>query len=396
MKNYIIIGLCFCVALFSCKKENTEIGFDNNDSELGGVKSDTFSIITYNEMPDSIITSGVNSLFSGHYNSSELGDLTAKSYMTLSPVTTDFVSASGTTYDSLELTFKYFSLYGKEIIEFDVYSTTENVESTNTYTNNDSLTLDNLIGTFSLSSSEDSIVRIKLDNTLGNSIFSNLDNIFSSTSGLILTLPGIAIVPKNYSGFINQGKMVGIVAGTINLNIHYHSSTVNYVATALLNSNTDAFTNSVKDINGSSLENVILNPINGNNQVYVQGLNGPRVVLEFPYLEKWFSEGKYLINKAELICPVTLSSNQDFEPVTNIFVHRADQTITNRETGVYDSQSYKLNVSVEIRNYLNDTSATNKDLRISVLNNYLRASQTILNGSENANPMKLVLYYTQY
>lgn len=121
--------ILFALALPSCKKKDYKNGKDALASGYGinSVKVDTFDLITYSVIEDSIRSSNNSHTLFGLYNDPVFGKVNASIYTNLvleNPGTTNFTNSQ--TVDSLVFSMQYNGFYGDpETIQVEVYELSE-------------------------------------------------------------------------------------------------------------------------------------------------------------------------------------------------------------------------------------------------------------------------------
>ena len=120
MKEFklLIIGLCSLIALFSCKKDEANIGatISENPNDISAEVVDSFHVKTYSTIEDSVVTSGRTSPMLGCTNSSELGLAKSSLFLSLVPDSLDrLFPSSDFKIDSFYIQFNYFHFLNKKI-----------------------------------------------------------------------------------------------------------------------------------------------------------------------------------------------------------------------------------------------------------------------------------------
>ncbi|MBO72585.1 MAG: hypothetical protein CMD35_03105, partial [Flavobacteriales bacterium] len=144
------IGLCLFIALFSCKKDESNIGayISQNPNQIAAEINDTFHIVTYSKKLDSVITSGKSSIMLGSINTSEAGLSESSIFSSLIPDSLNRTfPSSNYQIDSFYIELEISNVYGKNISqEFEIYKIDEHVNEDSVYYNFDSLTVGEKIG----------------------------------------------------------------------------------------------------------------------------------------------------------------------------------------------------------------------------------------------------------
>lgn len=300
---------------------------------------DTFSIFTYTQIEDSIVTSAPSYLLTGSSTFDYSGRVNATSYLNLRPGGDLELVESGEVYDSLYL-FLFFNdlLTPKnEEKEYTVHLIEPvNIEDLEvSYYNFDELAYDEMpIGRFTYHpyyEKGDSIA-IKIDSGLGEELFSWAHEgiVGSTNTEFVNRFTGIAIKPADgnddqiISLLNNVTTSTNLSAQKVNrLRMYYHEDG-DYVETKkfdFINTFYTASFNSI-DVNlqGSYLSDLIMEEEVASEDTYnlsfLQSGIGVYSRLTFPYLYKINELGKeYFINSAELIIEPTTDSYSYYNPL---------------------------------------------------------------------------------
>jgi Domain of unknown function (DUF4270) len=85
------------------------------------------------------------------------------------------------------------------------------------------------------------------------------------------------------------------------------------------------FSNFKHDIASAPVKNFLNNQAKGDSLLYIQGMAGPNVKIEFPYLTSLIKTGNIAINKAELEVTISKDSKTDIYPAIDQLVLRTAQ-----------------------------------------------------------------------
>ena len=212
--QYSIIGLCSFIALFSCEKDENNLG-SNVGGTINSVSANiinTFEVITYNDIEDTILTDGQSSPQLGVYQSDEIGLAQSNLFVTFKPdtlgikfPTNDFV------IDSLFLTLEIIDVYGKPVNqEFDIYRLDNQVIKDSTYYASDTLNYTELIGTITINETDSNTYIFPLNKTFAEKLILADSIDMSSDEHFRNFFKGIAIVPKKNSLSSNKGAIYSL------------------------------------------------------------------------------------------------------------------------------------------------------------------------------------------
>ena len=320
------IGCILILSFASCKKKTSNIG--QNSIEGGEILNstvvDTFSLVSYSEYADSVITSTGSVGLLGSYNDPDFGNVNASIYtqLRLSSTSPNFGDISSITFDSLVLGLKYEGSYGTlESQTFEVYELTDTM-SLDTYyysfseksINNQNLidpahstlTPDPLTNIYIDTTETDAQLRLKLDTTLAKELVTeaiNNSSNFSSNEMFNEYFKGLKINVNNIGQSEGDG---GIFYFSLNdpeskMTIYYQQDGVAKTFDFLINSSSAKFNNVTVDNSGKDIDEVINNNALGLTKFYSQALKS-RAVIELPGISNL--PENIIIHEAKLLLPI--------------------------------------------------------------------------------------------
>ena len=304
------IGLCLFIALFSCKKDNLNIGADisGNPGSVSAAVIDTFNIVTYSKIEDSVITSQRSSPLLGVINSAETGISKSSLFASFVPDSLDrnFPSANFE-IDSFYLQIHIIGVYGNNINqEFDVYKIESIVNSDSTYYNFDSLEISTKIGSFIINQSDSGVYKFNLDSSNALNLISSSNSEYQSNLNFQSFFSGIYITPRN-TPTENDGAIYSLNRTGISLHLSFSTTDgmnddYDLNLKYLIEEDNNIFARFNHDLEGSDLELVINDSALGQNAFYVQGMAGAYAEIKFPEIQDWFNNdsSNYLVNQFEL------------------------------------------------------------------------------------------------
>lgn len=320
------------IGISACNKD-ISLSLDNSrDESMGIVPVDSIQVNASTYQLDDVPTSGTGVILVGNYVNTTTGSVRATSYMRLGigNITTASIPTAAQ-YDSITFVLKpnkYF--YGdttktqtiavhevKEQITLKEVNSGSDINERPVFVsgaaiyNNQKFAYDpNALGTLSFKPFVHRLdsVAIKLDNTLGNKLFSYIkagNSAISSNENFVEFFKGIALVPGN-----NNTAIIGY-SDTVFMQIHYNfineeGFKVNSVAKFNLADKTHQFNNVEANRAGTafstlSITNPELNSSVTDGDVFLEGSTGAVVKITFPTLLALVNDPTVAINKAELV-----------------------------------------------------------------------------------------------
>ena len=256
------------IALISCKKKEYQLGSDLIDQEnlLQGTSMDTFDIISYTIIEDSIISDNASNVLLGSYNDPYFGELSSSFYtqLRLAGVDPNIGDPSTIVIDSFVLGLEYLGYYGElDDQTFEVYELDESLSLDSTYYSFSSLAnkginlvpFENsvispkpfeptIVGDDSLSAQ----LRIYLDTNLARTLITEAtsgSSTFSSNDEFLEFFKGIYITTNNSAQTQGEGAAFyfDINDPSSKATIYFHQDTIATFLELLINSECADFTN---------------------------------------------------------------------------------------------------------------------------------------------------------
>lgn len=346
----LIFIVAFCAAISSCQKSST-IGFGVADA-IDVAILDTFEVSSSTVLIDSLPTSGTGVILLGNTTDAELGNSQASSYFHLSiPATTEV--DKNAVFDSVLVNLDYSGYYSGDTTQ---YSTIEvhqlskilELEDNKKYSDPDEQSIfirsaalynktnvnynSTILGsrTFKPRPNSNDSITVKIDNTLGQALFTLLKDASTKiTDQTKFTdyIKGLAIIPKN-----GGNAIVGYKTSTAGLQLYYSEHADNGVKVSRmvqfsLADSTLQYNKITTDRSASTLKNLTstkteLTSAETANHCYVQGGAGVLTKIQFPGIMTFLQDKKYIINKATLyIRPIKNSGSVFPFPETLILYH---------------------------------------------------------------------------
>jgi hypothetical protein len=232
-----------------------------------------------------------------------------------------------------------------------VYEVLEDMGMDSTYESNDTLDTDPLaIGSVSIrpnladsieirGSLEPAHMRIRLDDTWANEILQGGSSVFGSNDNFQSVLKGLKVTSESMespdAGEIYNMWLESIYSRMI---FYFHSDTEDSLDFIfVINDECARYSQFEHDASGTDLQLALDNPDEGANTLYIQGMAGAGVELNFPHLKEFAESNDVMLNKAEIILPIT--GERDFPEVSTM------------QIGAYDDDGDLVNIIDEFQLY---------------------------------------------
>ena len=447
------LSATFVLALFilaSCKKKNTSLGVNSIDQNelLNSGQIDTFSIFSYTESEDSVVTSNPAYALLGSYNDPKFGPCDASFYtqIRLPAPNPAFGDLSTIVIDSFVLGLQYQGFYGDLSAQtLEVYEMTESINIDSTYyaftnkgfgttnlvdPNRNVLTPDpytkNVIDTTHVPAQ----MRVYLDTNLAKTFMNEAatnSTTFASNDNFLNYFKGLHVKVNNGNQLSGKGGILYFDLRTAlsKLTIYYHQAGTKKTYDFVINSNSAMYNKVAIDNSGMPVEDVITTNSLGQTQFYCQALKS-RAVIGLPGLKSLPKTA--IIHEAKLYLPIEYQTGYKYTPGSRLDVstHMEDGTEALFSlhdlgvVGVYDEfnkqfiinirpyaqaivsgQRFSVLISGTYVNLL--VKGTEIHVNPTVFNNSYTfnnssSSRIVFNGSNssNKNKPKLILKYTEF
>ena len=408
--KYLISGLCLIMALFSCKKDDANIGgeISENPGSLSTSLTDTFKIVTYSAIGDSVITSERSNPMLGAYKSEELGLVVSGIFASLTPDSLDRTfPIADFQIDSFYLKLDIVDVYGLPTNQtFEVYRATEFVNEDSLYYSVDSLVTSDLIGTIIINETDSNSYIFNLDSIYGSALLSANITDMGSKESFQSFFGGIYIKPITSSLNENEGAIYLLNRTGVSLHLKYSTTNNNNDLYDLemdykLSTDNQIFAKYDHNFDNSEVNDVLLDTILGQDFFYSQGLHGAIAKINFPTVQNWYSASgakNYLINKFEL--SISTEKNNIFElPQTLMLTYLSTEGIRTFTTTALNEQSntYEFTISPsEVSEQLKLNMFNNMDFNISHPFPGSNPNQVKFMGSNSNNAPTVKISYTSY
>lgn len=424
---------CICFALVSCKKTDSLVGAGVYDGLLDSDGNDTFAINTYTIAEDSIFSRNPIFAMLGSYNDPVFGKFDASFYtqVRLQTLTPEFeVDAPVFVIDSVvlglehrvvaDLDFKGY--YGKTDAQtFEVYRMNETMYNDSLYysfttfqTGSENLvqpgkevitprpTTKSIVGEDTLSPQ----LRIHLKPSFGMQLVQeavNNPSSYASNEAFLEFFKGLHVKVNNGSQASGNGGSFNFNLNAANskMTIYFRQNDDTLRYDYIINNNCVKVNHVDVDNSGTAVQNVIDNPIAGNNLYYAQAFRS-RAVMEFPTVTN--IPPTSVIHKATLIIPVSYESGKIYYPSEAITVLTKTTDTSTLYANIQINGFYDDNLKayiINMRDYFQKVvkgEYANRGLFLSPTLMNSSAERIIFNGrdADLKKKPKLVLTYTSY
>lgn len=362
----------------SCKKQDSKNGKDFLSSQYGinSIKVDTFDLVTYSVIEDSIRCTNNSHTLLGLYNDPVFGKVNASIYTNIlleNPGTTNFTSSQ--TVDSLVFSMQFSGYYGDpENIQVEVYELTDlmNVGDTMYQVSTVNHTNDNLVETgfenYLPKPSSKSIVgadtlspqlRIRLRPSFGQHLIDGVGQGYYATQDAFKAFfKGLYVKVTDYNPASGKGAVYYFNLRAVNSGLTVYYKDEDNVAKAfkyLINDKGVYFNHVDTDRTSTKVENLINDPSLGGKEFYAQAY-GVRAVVEIPGLKN-IPKGA-IIHSAQLELPFSSYYLDKTYPSASVTVGYYESNNTRKPITVKRGVLYNQASKSFIVN-LNDYTGTN-------------------------------------
>lgn len=413
----------FCLALVatSCKKKRSPIGEEAlpPGSELSSSGVDTFQLSTYTIDEDSTVSMDPRFNLLGSYNDPVFGTVDASFYtqLTVEGFNPDF--PTNYTVDSIVMAFEFGGYYG-EISEqtFEVYEITEALSRDSSYLSSSSATTNGLnlvegTGQITPDPLNEAVVgddtlnpqlRIRLDkNTIGQDLMTLAAN--SPDSETFLDgFKGLQFKVNNPMQSPGVGTILYLTTTSpaSKLTVYYtDNDTGDSLEFDFLVSGTLVDFNHIEiDNSGTDVQQVIDNPVDGQDQYYAQTFKS-RAKIDFPSLNDIPKD--VIVHEATLEIPVDYYQGSDLYPssivtITSELFENDDRRYLINDNVSFNNQkrAYVVNLRTYVQNILSGEILNNGIIISPQLYN-TTTERIVFNGPQTVNKKqpKLTVVYTK-
>jgi len=430
--------LTIVLAVASCKKEEGDLGLlvQPQDDQLNVFITDTSSITAYTVLEDSLRSDEFATSLLGSYVDPVFGKSETGIYaqIRLESETVDFTSDSGTAIetvvDSMYLYLTLDGYYGNlDQQSFEVYRVSEDFFIDSNYYSNKvltdegvdlvevgqgTLTPDPLNGGSIEGTLVDPILKIKIDNSLGDLIVAESGGAnLVDNDAFVSWFKGLYIKVNNPAQAVDEGAILDVDLLNTNskLSMYYRHTFVGEEDTLKfdfnINTSSARFTVSSHDYTGTPVEAQLLDSTLGLSTVYVQTMSGLKSKIEFPFLDSL--PDSIVVNHAELVLPFEYFAGDPYTAHDALLVLGIDdagdtyfledffegETIHGGPIDVSESE-YRINIAKHVNNVLGG-SVSNNGIFLLSSSAMVSAKRAVINGTSSSNrkKMELIITYTK-
>jgi len=435
-RKALLLSVLFLMVLMSCKKDG-ELFPEFNNENLTIHFTDTLNIVTTLLKDDSIRTDIAGANLLGIYNDSVFGPASASFYTEITLAGSNVNFENNAVIDSVVLSMKYVgvnSLYGSIVapMNIEVYRLTQQLTAS-AYYSNDILTynptplgslsfLPNLTDTVQVTQNGSTTwqaahIRIPLSNTFGQEILdAGKDaNVIANNTDLKALVNGLYITPSTNVTNTTLSKSEGAIL-YLDMNSSLSTLTVFYSNdngseksySFIINSESKKFNHFEHNYTGTEIEKQLTNVANDSTLTYVQAMGGVKTKLMIPNLKNLSSDGKIIVNKAEIIFPVSeIGDNLASIPTLALTGINANNEATFLidyfENAAYfggtynaSNKTYTFNISRHIQDLINNNTV-DYGMYLIATGSSIQANRSVLNSFKHpSNKIKLNITYSKF
>ena len=431
------ISISFC----ACRDESSTIGGKWLESSFLNVQADTFTVSLSTIVSDSLATSGDTVCQIGRHKDYLYGEIKASFYAEYTVPDASLEEETDYKFDSI--TFKWYSsgnYLGDTLVQqrIDLYALSEQISlETNGYLYNRSTVPYNkskLLASVPINATpgrKSEKHEYRLPDALGKEWFQRFvddDESVESQERFREYFKGIAFIPDGQGSTINGFQ---VNDSSLCITIYYHELKENSSEQTLIfnASSTLAFNKVEHDRSGTpiaGLKSGVDNPLpssKSNHQVYLQGLTGMYINIDFPYLNDLNQLGRLVSVESAILklYPIRGTYGDKYPLPASLTLYTANQDNVTQEvitdlsgnsvqTGnltiddiYYESTHYSFDITSFIQSNLGTAGQSRNKLQLLLPDNLFFTTVTGVvfgdnqnSGNSNGNNIKLTLLYKTY
>lgn len=425
------LGAVFLFVFFAACEKPSEVGLEIQPpgDKLDVVYCDTISLVTYTVLEDSIRTDETSSNLLGCYNDPVFGKNTAGFYTQIMLSSNAPTFGSSPVVDSLILSLRYKGYYGDTLTpqSVKVFEISDDIYKDSSYYSNREINITGeLLGsktfyplpTDSVYVGGDTLpaqLRIHLNSTWLQDIWNTSGSPqLANNAGFLEYFKGLYVtgMPINGTGCIMSFDLLSYLSNVI---LYYHNSdndSLEYVFVIDENSARFNHFNHSKYLYADPYlrSEIYGDTAKGDSILYIQGMAGLKIRIQYPYLKDLVKNGRVAINKADLIIPVddNDATLEDFAPPEKlVLIEEKDGNIrflldqyegSAYYGGTYDAtnKQYKFNIARHVQQVI-DGIKENLGLSLVVYTTDRpnKANRVVINGSKRTEKLRLLVTYTK-
>ena len=425
-RKVVMLSATFFTLIFvasGCKKERNSVGSDALPQELlmNSKGIDTFSLVTYSELEDSVVSMDAQFNLLGSYVDPEVGRVEAGFYtqLSLSGFSPDFGNLNELSIDSCVLAFEYGGYYGGLSEQlFEVYEIADDLSRDSTYYNYSSVQTESeqLVPTINNEGritpnpllrsvvGEDTLnpqLRIPLDTVFARDLLELAAN-STDDEAFLDEMQGLYIKVNNSMQSSGEGGILYLssTSAASKMTVYYTVNGEQEEFDFLIVNSAIDFNKVSFDYSNTNVEQLIADSTFGQNTFYAQSFS-MRGKIDIPSLGNLPKD--VILHEAMLELPISYYTGGDFYPSSEITVSSrlfdGDDTkyiIDGSVSYSQSSKSYRVDLRRYVQNLLNDEIQNNGLFVAPSLFNST-TERILFNGptSLNKKQPKLTIVYTK-
>jgi hypothetical protein len=338
--SFFLLSILF---LHSCREPKLGSDVRDQGDAVEVFFTDSLTIQSRLQREDSLRTDETSNNLLGTYIDPLLGQISASFYTQFRLPLNNINLGEGFEVDSVVLVMPYRDVYG-DISKlngrqrFSVYRVREDISLPSVYYSNNSFNVDPVpLGQtgFIVPRVLDSVLvngnfvspqlRIRLDNALGVE-FSTNQQALANSEVFTEFFKGLYVRSDLPTSAPGSGAIVGFtLSGNTRLDLFYKNNTADSLSLSFIINENSARVGRFNHNYSELVQNMLSQPILGQEFSFVQSLAGLRTRIDFPDLFSWKGNRRVLINRASLIIPVDESSIGKYFPIARIALATADE-----------------------------------------------------------------------
>ncbi|MFH0867608.1 MAG: DUF4270 domain-containing protein [Bacteroidota bacterium] len=426
------LAAAFLFVFFSTCEKPSEVGLEIQPpgDKLDVVYCDTISLVTYTVLEDSIRTDETSNNLLGCYIDPVFGKNTSGFYTHIRLSSNAPAFGTNPVVDSLILSLEYKSYYGDTLSPqwVKVYEIAEDFYKDSSYYSNRELSItgdvlasktfyplptdDVYIGGDTLSAQ----LRIRLDTTFGHNILNAAAGSpqLTDNTGFLEYFKGLYVtaLPIGGTGCIMSFDLLSYLS---NVTLYYHNADNDSLKYIFVIDESSARFNHFNHSNYLYADPYLRSEIygdtaKGDSLLYLQGMAGLKIRIQYPYLTDLVKNGRVAINKAELIIPVEdyNTSLEDFVPPEKlVLIEEKDGNIrflldqyegAAYYGGTYDAtnKQYKFNIARHVQQVIDGIKENiGLSLVVYTADRPNKANRVVIKGSKRTENLRLLVTYTK-
>ena len=408
-RNLLLVSVFFIlVSVFSCKKNQEELGFDTMDKSLllEDTKLDTFGVPAHTISIDSFTTIKAIDGLVGNYIDPVFGEVKSgfATQIRLSNENVDFNTESLVSLDSMVLYLTVDGYYGKgeTTQKIQVFELTEELDGLKSYQYFDQVQYNETPIGDAFYSPTDTLIKIKLNLDYASKVLFSDPEYLTTNESFLTYIKGLYIssIPLSGDGAITYCNLSSKSKATLYFKSKKYAGNVEDVQYDFyINYKCTNYNHFSHNYISSELNGVIDDTLTLHNEIYLQAMAGAKALITLPDLSYLTDNGDVIINKAELIIEADTIRCGYYNLSTQLFLITEDVQllpdyyISEERFGGELNSTNKSFYSFNITSYAQNSLLNNINKKLQ-----LYVSRQIGNKADRVvlkNNIKLVIGYTK-